>query len=77
MDSCTDEGLPMSPEQKRQWCETIMEMAAAPNNWLSEIQPRLLEIQHKVTGDPTRAPGMPNSPIIKRTRRKQHGQRIY
>ena len=23
----TDEGLPMSPEQKRAWCESIMEMA--------------------------------------------------
>jgi hypothetical protein len=36
----TDEGLPMSPEQKRQWCETIMEMAEKQNPaaiaWLDE-----------------------------------------
>jgi hypothetical protein len=36
----TDEGLPMTPEQKRQWCETIMEMAEKQNPaalaWLDE-----------------------------------------
>jgi hypothetical protein len=36
----TDEGLPMSPEQKRAWCETIMEMAEKQNPaalaWLDE-----------------------------------------
>ena len=36
----TDEGLPMTPEQKRQWCETIMEMAEKENPaaiaWLDE-----------------------------------------
>ena len=36
----TDEGLPMSPEQKRQWCQTIMEMAEKQNPaalaWLDE-----------------------------------------
>lgn len=36
----TDEGLPMSPEQKRQWCQTIMEMAEKENPaalaWLDE-----------------------------------------
>lgn len=38
--SNTDEGLPRSPEQKRQWCETIMEMAEKQNPaalaWLDE-----------------------------------------
>lgn len=36
----TDEGLPMSPEQKRAWCQTIMEMAEKQNPaaiaWLDE-----------------------------------------
>ena len=36
----TDEGLPMTPEQKRQWCNTIMEMAEKQNPaaiaWLDE-----------------------------------------
>jgi hypothetical protein len=36
----TDEGLPMTPEQKRQWCQTIMEMAEKENPaalaWLDE-----------------------------------------
>lgn len=36
----TDEGLPMTPEQKRQWCENIMEMAKENNPaaiaWLDE-----------------------------------------
>ena len=36
----TDEGLPMSPEQKRQWCQDIMEMAEKQNPaalaWLDE-----------------------------------------
>ena len=37
----TDEGLPMSPEQKRQWCENLMEMAEKQNPaalaWLDEV----------------------------------------
>lgn len=37
----TDEGLPMSPEQKRQWCQQIMEMAEKQNPaaiaWLDEV----------------------------------------
>jgi hypothetical protein len=36
----TDEGLPMTPEQKRQWCDSIMEMAEKQNPaalaWLDE-----------------------------------------
>ena len=36
----TDEGLPMSPEQKRAWCENLMEMAEKQNPaaiaWLDE-----------------------------------------
>ena len=36
----TDEGLPLSPEQKRQWCENLMEMAEKKNPaaiaWLDE-----------------------------------------
>jgi hypothetical protein len=36
----TDEGLPMTPEQKRAWCQTIMEMAEKQNPaalaWLDE-----------------------------------------
>ena len=35
----TDEGLPMSPEQERQWCEQIMELAEknpAAQAWLDE-----------------------------------------
>jgi hypothetical protein len=37
----TDEGLPMSPEQKRAWCENIMDMAEKQNPaaiaWLDEV----------------------------------------